>query len=117
MNGNTRYSVLIIPYFPLKKQEGADKFFYLILENTDDNCVDITAAADQYMTLRVEGLNPTSTIGNIFYAEMDGSYLNNPFIEKTNAVVYFEMWRIRRSCGGMMLKSPSSIPYTILTII
>ena len=45
-------------------------FFKPILENTYDNRVDITAAADQYMSLRVEGLNLTCTIGTIFYAEI-----------------------------------------------
>ncbi len=45
-------------------------FFKPILENTNNDRVDLTVAADQYMSLRVEGLNLTSTIGTIFYAEM-----------------------------------------------
>ncbi len=33
-------------------------FFKLILENANGNRVDMTATANQYMTSRVEGLNP-----------------------------------------------------------
>ena len=67
-------------------------FFKLILENANGDRVDMTATANQYMTSRVEGLNPpTGTISTSSYAGMDGSYLNNAFIEKRNVVIHFEM--------------------------
>ena len=67
-------------------------FFKLILENANGDRVDMTATANQYMTSRVEGLNPpTGTISTSGYAGMDGSYLNNAFIEKRNIVITFEM--------------------------
>ena len=67
-------------------------FFTLILENANSDCVDMTATANQYMTSRVKGLNPpTGTISTSSYAGMDGSYLNNAFIEKRNVVISFEM--------------------------
>ena len=67
-------------------------FFRLILENANGDRVDMTTTANQYMTSRVEGLNPpTGTISTSSYAGMDGSYLNNAFIEKRNVVIHFEM--------------------------
>lgn len=67
-------------------------FFRLILENANGDRVDMTATANQYMTSRVEGLNPpTGTISTSSYAGMDGSYLNNAFIEKRNVIISFEM--------------------------
>ena len=67
-------------------------FFKLILENANGDRIDMTATANQYMTSRVEGLNPpTVTISTSSYAGMDGSYLNNAFIEKRNVVISFEM--------------------------
>ena len=67
-------------------------FFKLILENANGDHIDMTATANQYMTSRVEGLNPpTGTISTSSYAGMDGSYLNNAFIEKRNVVISFEM--------------------------
>ncbi len=67
-------------------------FFTLILENANGDRVDMTATANQYMTSKVEGLNPpTDTISTSSYAGMDGSYLNNAFIEKRNVVISFEM--------------------------
>ena len=67
-------------------------FFTLILENANGNLVDMTATANRYMTSRVEGLNPPpGTISTSSYAGMDGSYLNNAFIEKRNVVISFEM--------------------------
>ena len=67
-------------------------FFKLILENANGDRVDMTATANKYMTSRVEGLNPpTGTISTSSYAGMDGSYLNNAFIEKRNVVISFEM--------------------------
>lgn len=67
-------------------------YFTLILENANGDQVDMTATANRYMTSRVEGLNPpTGTISTSSYAGMDGSYLNNAFIEKRNVVISFEM--------------------------
>ena len=67
-------------------------FFTLILENANGDRVDMTTSANQYMTAKVEGLNPPSgTISTSSYAGMDGSYLNNAFIEKRNVVIHFEM--------------------------
>ena len=67
-------------------------FFTLILENANGDRVDMTATANRYMTSKVEGLNPpTGTISTSSYAGMDGSYLNNAFIEKRNVVISFEM--------------------------
>ncbi len=67
-------------------------FFTLILENENGDRVDMTATANQYMTSKVEGLSPPSgTISTSTYAGMDGSYLNNAFIEKRNVVIPFEM--------------------------
>ena len=66
--------------------------FTLILENANGDQVDMTATANRYMTSRVEGLNPPpGTISTSSYAGMDGSYLNNAFIEKRNVVISFEM--------------------------
>ena len=67
-------------------------FFRLILENANGDRVDMTTTANQYMTAKVEGLNPPpGTISTSSYAGMDGSYLNNAFIEKRNVVIHFEM--------------------------
>ena len=72
--------------------------FNLILENSAGDRVDMTATANQYMTSRVEGLNPPNgTISTSSYAGMDGSYLNNAFIEKRNVVISFEMPMLRGS--------------------
>lgn len=67
-------------------------FFTLILENKNGDRVDMTTTANQYMTSKIEGLNPPpGTISTSSYAGMDGSYLNNAFIEKRNVVIQFEM--------------------------
>ena len=67
-------------------------FFSLILENEAGEQIDMTTTANQYMTAKVEGLNPPpGTISTSSYAGMDGSYLNNAFIEKRNVVISFEM--------------------------
>ena len=67
-------------------------FFSLILENAVGDQIGMTATANRYMTSRVEGLNPPpGTISTSSYAGMDGSYLNNAFIEKRNVVIHFEM--------------------------
>ena len=67
-------------------------FFSLILENAAGDKIDMTATANQYMTSKIEGLSPPpGTISTSSYAGMDGSYLNNAFIEKRNVVISFEM--------------------------
>ncbi len=67
-------------------------FFKLILENVNGDRIDMTSTSNKYMTSGVEGLNPpTGTISTSSYAGMDGSYLNNAFIEKRNVVIHFEM--------------------------
>ena len=67
-------------------------FFTLIFENENGDRVDMTATANQYMTSKIEGLNPPpGTISTSSYAGMDGSYLNNTFIEKRNVAIQFEM--------------------------
>lgn len=63
-------------------------FFKLILENASGDRVDMTSTANQYMTSKIEGLSPPpGTISTSTYAGMDGSYLNNAFIEKRNVVI------------------------------
>ena len=67
-------------------------FFTLILENQSGEQLNMSTTANQYMTSKVEGLNPPAgTISTSSYAEMNGSYLNNAFIEKRNIVINFEM--------------------------
>lgn len=67
-------------------------FFTLILENENGDRVDMTTTANQYMTSKIKGLNPPAgTISTSSYAGMDGSYLNNAFIEKRNVVISFGM--------------------------
>ena len=52
----------------------------------------MTTTANQYMTAKIDGLNPPAgTISTSTYAGMDGSYLNNAFIEKRNVVISFQM--------------------------
>ena len=67
-------------------------FFSLILENKSCDRIDMTTTANQYMTSKIDGLSPPpGTISTSGYAGMDGSYLNNAFIEKRNVVISFEM--------------------------
>ena len=67
-------------------------FFSLILENSSDDRIDMTTTANQYMTSKITGLHPPpGTVSTLSYAGMDGSYLNNAFIEKRNLVISFEM--------------------------
>lgn len=52
----------------------------------------MTTTANRYMTSEIDGLYPPAgTISTSTYAGMDGSYLNNAFIEKRNIVISFEM--------------------------
>ena len=67
-------------------------FFNLNLENQSGDRIDMTTTANQYMTSKIDGLNPPAgTISTSTYAGMDGSYLNNAFIEKRNVVISFQM--------------------------
>ena len=67
-------------------------FFSLILENENGDKINMTTTANQYMTSKIEGLNPPAgTVSISSYAGMNGSYLNNAFIEKRNVVIHFEM--------------------------
>ena len=67
-------------------------FFTLILENQSGEQLNLSTTANQYMTSKIDGLNPPSgTISTSTYAGMDGSYLNNAFIEKRNVVISFQM--------------------------
>ena len=67
-------------------------YFTLILENESGEQVNLSTTANQYMTSKIEGLNPPAgTVSTSSYAGMNGSYLNNAFIEKRNVVILFEM--------------------------
>lgn len=67
-------------------------FFQLILENQNGEQIDLTTTANKYMVSEIDGLYPPNgTISTSTYAGMDGSYLNNAFIEKRNIVISFEM--------------------------
>ena len=67
-------------------------YFTLILENETGEQVNLSTTANQYMTSKIEGLNPPAgTISTSSYAGMNSSYLNNAFIEKRNVVIAFAM--------------------------
>lgn len=67
-------------------------FYKLILENETGQQIDLSKTANRFMFTKIEGLNPPAgTISTSSYAGMDGSYLNNAFIEKRNVVIPFEM--------------------------
>lgn len=67
-------------------------FYTLILENETGQQIDLSKTANRFMFSKIEGLNPPAgTISTSSYAGMDGSYLNNAFIEKRNIVIPFEM--------------------------
>lgn len=67
-------------------------FFSLILENIIGEQIDLTTTANRYMVSEIDGLYPpTGTVSTSTYAGMDGSYLNNAFIEKRNIVISFQM--------------------------
>ena len=67
-------------------------FFTLIIQNENGEQIDMTATANRYMTSKISGLHPPpGTVSTSSYAGMDGSYLNNAFIEKRNVVIPFEM--------------------------
>ena len=67
-------------------------FYKLILENETGQQIDLSRTANRYMFSKIKGLNPpTGTVSTSSYAGMNGSYLNNAFIEKRNVVIPFEM--------------------------
>ena len=67
-------------------------FYSLILENENGDKIDLSKTANQFIFSSIEGLNPPAgTISTSSYAGMDGSYLNNAFIEKRNVVISFSM--------------------------
>ena len=67
-------------------------FYTLILENQAGERVDLSKRANVFMFNKIEGLSPPpGTISTSSYAGMDGSYLNNAFIEKRNVVIQFQM--------------------------
>jgi hypothetical protein len=66
--------------------------YCLTLENETGQQIDLSKTANRFMFSKIEGLNPPAgTISTSSYAGMDGSYLNNAFIEKRNVVIPFEM--------------------------
>lgn len=74
-------------------------FYTLTLENETGQQIDLSHTANRFMFSKIEGLNPPAgTISTSSYAGMDGSYLNNAFIEKRNIVIPFEMrgWGIEK---------------------
>ena len=67
-------------------------FYTLILENEIGQKIDLSKTASRYMFSKIKGLDPpTGTVSTSNYAGMNGSYLNNAFIEKRNVVIHFEM--------------------------
>ncbi|MCM1315849.1 MAG: phage tail family protein [Alistipes senegalensis] len=67
-------------------------FYTIILENETGQQIDLSQTANRFLFSKIEGLNPPAeTISTSSYAGMDGSYLNNAFIEKRNIVIPFEM--------------------------
>lgn len=67
-------------------------FLNLILENENGDRIDFSKTANRFMFSKISGLNPPAgTISTSSYAGMNGSYLNNAFIEKRNVVISFEM--------------------------
>ena len=67
-------------------------FYTLILENETGQQIDLSQTANRFLFSKIEGLNPpVGTISTSSYAGMDGSYLNNAFIEKRNVIISFEM--------------------------
>lgn len=57
--------------------------FTLIVENAAGDRINMTATANKYMISKIDGLYPPAgTISTSSYAGMNGSYLNNAFVEK-----------------------------------
>ena len=88
-------------------------YFSLILENESGEQVNLSTTANQYMTSKIEGLNPlVGTISTSSYASMNGSYLNNAFIEKRNVVISFPCVVLALRKGGTACIVWSSPPDT-----
>lgn len=52
----------------------------------------MSSTENKYVFSKISGINlPSGTVNTSSYAGMDGSYLNNAFIEKRNMVFSFEM--------------------------
>ena len=67
-------------------------FYTLILENETGQKIDLSKTASRYIFSKIKGIDPpTGTVSTSNYAGMNGSYLNNAFIEKRNVVISFEM--------------------------
>ena len=67
-------------------------FFKLILENENGQQINLSQTANRFMFSKIEGLNPpNATISTSTYAGINGSYLNNTFIEKRNVAINFEI--------------------------
>ena len=67
-------------------------FYTLILENETGQKIDLSKTANRFMFSKIKGLDPPiGTVSTSNYAGMNGSYLNNAFIEKRNVVIPFEM--------------------------
>ena len=76
-------------------------FYRLILENETGQQIDLSQTASRFMFCKIEGLNPPpGTISTSTYAGMDGSYLNNAFIEKRNVVISFPMLKGRKKVAA-----------------
>ena len=88
-------------------------FFTLHLENKNGDRICMTETANKYMTSSVTGLSPPmGTINTAVYAGMDGSYLNNAFIEKRNIVIIFEMRGMNvEACRHQLYKVVKSSKY------
>lgn len=67
-------------------------FYTLILENEAGQKIDLSKTANRYIFSKIKGLAPpTGTVSTSNYAGINGSYLNNAFVEKRNVVIPFEM--------------------------
>ena len=67
-------------------------FYTLTLENETGQQIDLSRTANRFMFSKIEGLNPPAgTVSTSSYAGMDGSYLNNAFIES-------ETWSFLLKC-------------------
>jgi len=63
-------------------------FYTLVLENETGQQIDLSKTANRYIFSKIKGLDPpTGTVSTSNYAGMNGSYLNNAFIEKRNVVI------------------------------
>lgn len=84
-------------------------FYSLILKNESGDRIDLSKTANRFMFSKIEGLNPPAgTISTSFFAGMDGSYLNNAFIEKRNVVISLDTCHtvIKKDENGGMVVDP-----------